>query len=381
MEESKHSKAEKYDLIVIYSEEDVKSPRDKSCKETKEATPFFGKCDIFNDSYVYFLSRCREAGIKAALATSKDIVGPGLFHGFWTYNKEWVKKQGKIFSNFLYDKFTPKTIEQRKRFELLMSSGGICIFNNRKLVRIFRDKLKTYEIFREFAIPSIKIKSLSEEDIYLAKKKLDRLLKEHKYRDDFYDGYIIKDRSRASGLGIIKVNLDNGLGKKVEEQHKSDVENRRLAFYILQPFINCSKGFVFGKYSGLIDLRVILLNHKIIQTYIRVARKGEFKCNEHRGGDLIYRSIEAIPKDILVMTQKISKKLKSEIKLKNCLYGLDFIRSNNGNLYFIEGNSKPGLDWNHKKKINEIRSKELIDLVINKLKLVIEERNNQHQNC
>ncbi|GAI09880.1 unnamed protein product, partial [marine sediment metagenome] len=195
------SQSETYDLIVVYSEEDIKSPRDKSRKETKEATPFFGKCDIFNDTYIYFLSKCQETGIRAALAISKDIIGPGLFHGFWTYNKKWIKNQGKIFSNFLYDKFTPKTIEQRKGFELLMSSGDIRIFNDRKLIRIFRDKLKTYEIFKEFAIPSIKIKSLSEEDIYLAKKKLDRLLKEHKYRDDFHDGYMIKDRSRASGLG------------------------------------------------------------------------------------------------------------------------------------------------------------------------------------
>ena len=58
------------------------------------------------------------------------------------------------------------------------------------------------------------------------------------------------------------------------------------------------------------------------------------------------------------------------MNLRHSLYTLDFIQSNNGNLYFLEGNNNPGLDWNHGKKINEIKSKELINLIINKLAIM-----------
>ena len=74
------------------------------------------------------------------------------------------------------------------------------------------------------------------------------------------------------------------------------------------------------------------------------------------------------------MTRKIIKNLDTKLNLKHSLYSLDFIRSNNGNLYFIEGNDRPGIDWNHRKKINEIKSKELINLIVNELKLIIQER-------
>ena len=70
------------------------------------------------------------------------------------------------------------------------------------------------------------------------------------------------------------------------------------------------------------------------------------------------------------MIPKITRKLN----FKHVLSTLDFIKSNNGNLYFIEGNTNPGLDWNHKKRINEIRSRELIDIIINELRMIIAER-------
>jgi glutathione synthase/RimK-type ligase-like ATP-grasp enzyme len=357
-----------YDLIIVYSEDNAKSAKDKSYRGK---VPFFGECKIYNDSYNYFLLRCKKMGIRAALATSKDIIGPGLFQSFWTYDKKWIRNAGKAHSRILFDKFTPTTIEQRGKLKLLTPSKFIYTFNNKKLVDIFQNKLYTYKYFKEFAIPSVKINNPSKEEIYLAKTKLDKLLKRHKYRNDF-KGYLIKDRCGSGGSRIFKVDLDCRLKdslKEIEKQHKLDMKNGRLVSYILQPFINYDKGFVFGKYKGFIDLRVILLNHKIVQTYIRIARKGDFRCNEHQGGNLVYMPKKIILKDVLVMTQKIIKKLK--LKLKQSLYALDFIRSNNGNLYFVEGNIKPGIDWNHKKKINEIRSKELINLIVDELKSII----------
>lgn len=362
-----------YDVIVVYSGSIAKSARDR---HYREKSPFSskGSYGIYNDSYRYFLLRCKKMGIKAAFATSKDIIGSGLFQNFWTYDKEWIRNYGKAYSRVLFDKFTPVSIKQKNQLKLLTSSKSAYTFNDKKIKDIFRNKLNTYKHFKEFAIPTVKITNPLKRKMVLAKTKLDKLLKKHRYRVDFNDSYIIKDKTGAGGLKIYKVDFDKFGFKEIMKHYELDKKDKEILSYIVQPFINCNKGFSFGKYCGLIDLRLILLNHKIVQTYIRIAKKGEFECNEHQGGNLVYMLIKIIPKDVLIMTRKIIKKLDAKLNLKHSLYALDFMRSNNGNLYFIEGNTNPGIDWNHEKKINEIKSKELINIIVNELKLIIQER-------
>ncbi|MFH1591906.1 MAG: ATP-grasp domain-containing protein [Candidatus Woesearchaeota archaeon] len=353
-----------FDLIVVYSENIANSAKDKTYTD-KAPFPSKGSHSIYNDSYKYFLSKCKQFDLNAASATSKDIIGPGLFQSFWTYNKKWIRHKNKAYSNILFDKFTTRSYEQRSKLKLLTSSKDVYMFNNKKIIEMFQDKLNTYKHFKKFAIPTVDITNLSIAKIQLAKIKLNGLLKKHKYREDFSSVYIIKDREGAGGFRIFKFDFDTSL-KEIKKRHRLDIEVN----YVLQPFIDGDKSFIFGKYKGFIDVRVILLNNKIIQAYIRIAKRGNFKCNEHQGGNLVYIPKRLIPKDVLKMIPKITKKLN----FKHALYALDFIKSNNGNLYFIEGNTNPGLDWNHKKKINEIRSKELIDLIINELKIIIAER-------
>ncbi|MBU2639275.1 MAG: hypothetical protein KKG75_01045 [Nanoarchaeota archaeon] len=365
-----NNKIKKYDVIVVYSESIAHSARNK---QYKEKSPFSskGKYGIYNDSYRYFLLRCKKIGIKAAFATSKNIIAPGSFQSFWTYDKGWVRNYGKAYSRVIFDKFTPSTIKQKSKLKLLTSLKSIYTFNNKKSKDIFQNKLNTYKSFKEFAIPTVGITNSSKQNIILSKSRLDKLLRRHRHKIDFNDDYIIKDKTGACGLRIYKVDFDKFSFKKIMKHYELDKKRKKVLSYILQPFIKCNKGFVFGKYHGTIDLRVIVLNNKIIQTYIRIAKKGKFKCNEHQGGKLVYIPIKKIPKDALIMARKIIKKLDAKLNSKHSLYTLDFMRSNNGNLYFIEGNNTPGIDWNHIKKINEIKSKELIDLIVNELNLVI----------
>jgi len=362
-----------YDVIVVYSEFIANSARDKQYRE-KSPFSFKFRYRIYNDSYRYFFLRCKKMGIKVAFATSKDIIAPGLFQSFWTYDEEWVRNYGRAYSRVLFDKFTPYTIKQKNKLKLLTSSKAVYTFNNKKMKDIFQNKLNTYKYFKEFAIPTVEITNHSKRELILAKTKLDKLLKRHRYRVDFNNSYIVKNKTGAGGFRIYKVDFDKFDFKKIMKRYELDKKDKKILSYIVQPFINCNKGFSFGKYYGLIDLRLILLNHKIVQTYIRIAKKGKFACNEHRGGNLVYMPIKIIPKDVLNMTRKIIKKLDAKLNLKHSLYALDFMRSNNGNLYFIEGNTNPGIDWNHRKKINEIKSKELISLIVNELKLIIQER-------
>ncbi|GAF85510.1 unnamed protein product, partial [marine sediment metagenome] len=102
---------------------------------------------------------------------------------------------------------------------------------------------------------------------------------------------------------------------------------------------------------------------KIIQTYIRIAKKGDFRCNEHAGGLLKYIS----KSEILLEIKKVSKRIVDILNKKFSLYALDFIISNNGNIYLLEANTGPGLDWNLSVKENEIEAKKLIRIIIKEI--------------
>ncbi len=299
-------KINQYDVLVVYSESIANSALDK---QYQEKSPFSskGSYEIYNDSYRYFLLICKKMGLKAAFTTSKDIIGSGLFQSFWTYNDGWIRNYGEAYSEVLFDKFTPESIKQKNNLELLTSSKAVRTFNNKKMTDIFQNKLNTYEHFKEFAIPSVEITDTSKREIVLAKTKLDKLSKNHRSRVDFNEGYILKDKTGAGGFKIYKVDFDKCGIEEIKEHYELDKKDKKILSYILQTFINCDTGFVFGKYCGLIDLRVIVLNKKIIQTYIRVAKKGKFECNEHQGGNLVYMPLETIPQDVLIMSKKIIK--------------------------------------------------------------------------
>ncbi|MBU1178513.1 hypothetical protein KJ903_04870 [Patescibacteria group bacterium] len=358
-----------FDVIVVYSELVANSPNDEKYGEN---TPFSskGRHEGYNDSYRYFLSRCQKIGLEAAFVSSKDIIGPGFFEGFWTYDKKWIRNYGQAHSQVLFDKFTPSSSKQKNKLRLLTADESVYMFSNRKIKDIFQNKLNTYKRFKEFAIPSVEINSPLKRKIVLAKSELDKLFKSHRNGVDFHDCHIVKDKTGVGGYKIYKVDFAKSGSKVIAQHYRSDRKVKEILSYILQPFINCNRGFVFGKYQGFIDLRVIILNNKIIQTYIRIAKKGEYKCNEHQGGNLVYMKRKTIPEDVRAMTKKIIKKLGTKLDLEHSLYSLDFIRSNNGNLYFLEGNSNPGIDWDHSKKINERKSKELINIIVDELKSI-----------
>ncbi len=355
------------DVIIVYSGTIAHSANNRKYSEKK---PFsaFGRHYAYNKSYQYLLQKCQNTNLKAAFCTSDDIVGPGLFSSYWTYRNKWIRHQHPAQSRLLFDKFTPTNLTQTNQFELLTSCKSIYTFNNRKLTQLFQNKLNTYLFFKEFSIPTVEISHPSKKHIAEAKTKLDNLIQKHKHKIDFKHGYISKDTKGVGGFKIYKVNFDKPGIENLIKQYKIDKNNKELLSYVLQPFIDCRHHLKKTEHKGLIDFRLILVNKTIVQTYIRIAQKGNFKCNEHQGGNLIYLPLNIIPQDILTMTKKITNQLHQEINIENSIYALDFIRSNhNGNLYFIEGNNNPGLDWDQTKTINQNKSKQLIDIIVNKL--------------
>ncbi len=94
-----------------------------------------------------------------------------------------------------------------------------------------------------------------------------------------------------------------------------------------------------------------------------MAKKGDFRCNEHAGGLLKYIPKNEVPSRVVAVSRNIAKILNN----KSSLFALDFIISNNGNIYLLEANTGPGLDWNLSVKENEIEAKKLIRIIIKEI--------------
>ena len=301
---------------------------------------------------------CQKNNLKAALTTSADIVGAGLVRSYWLFEKNtWIKVQKAGFSKMIFDKFSPTSKNRKIKRNLLFSSKRIRPFNDPYLFNLCFDKQKTYEILNHFSIPTVTIEESTRQGVMKAQKLLKEKIAKHQNKSDFSEEVLMKDRFGAGGLNVYKYCNDQ------TEMMTASVKKHKSISFIIQPFVKFDKGFSIQNSPKPTDIRLIYLGQKIVQTYIRIAKKGDFRCNEHAGGLLKYISKNEVPLKITAVSKNIAKILNK----KSSLIALDFIISNNGNIYLLEANTGPGLDWNLSIRENEIEAKKLIRIIIKEI--------------
>ncbi len=345
------------DVMVVYSSNSATSA---SVSDAKSTHPFAlnSAQSNYNASYAFFLDSCKEQGLRAGFTTSSDIIAPGTCQDFWTHKSGiWKKSLKKAYSQNIFDKISPISQVRRDERALLLSDKLVRPFNHRDLHNLFFDKLLTYTEFPNFMIPTVDVPSSLGSTVQKAIKQLESLKKQHSNSQDFKDSYILKDRFGAGGNYIFKITIhpvDQIV--KILKKH-SDVR------FILQPFLNFDKGFTHKKTETATDIRLIFSRNKILQSYIRMAKIHDFRCNMHQGGKLVYVSQKEIPKKVRVVAKRLSK----HINKPHSLYALDFAISNTGQVYCIEGNTGPGINWEANKRITEDEemSKQLILHIVN----------------
>lgn len=357
-----------FDLLIVYSEKYATSALSKE----RPAFPFShaSKRTNYNNAYAYFLQMCQEENISAAFTTTKDMALNGSFKSYWIYEEnKWTNIQEACRSNFIFDKFLPIDEKMRKKRKTLFSSPSITAFNNTDTFRLFFDKQKTYNHLSEFTIPTVSVKNFDTNNIEASYQKLKDIINMHPYSEDFSNEIVVKDKFGAGGDNIFKVG-ENNVVSKISEILS---ENKKNSF-VIQPFTKFGKGYGKGTFKGFVDIRIIFLDGNIIQSYIRKPSEGDFRCNEHQGGKLEYVSFNKLPKKVTTTSLKISKLLNKEA----LLYALDFIISDSGNVYLMEGNSQPGIDWNLSLKKNERNAKKLIQEIVKTIKCRIPTQKTEH---
>ena len=177
---------------------------------------------------------------------------------------------------------------------------------------------------------------------------LSSTMSSHVGNGDFSPDIIMKDRYGAGGNHVYKF----APGESAQ-MHEITTLYPNIAF-VLQPFANSSRPT---------DIRLVYLGGEIVDSYIRVAKQDDFRCNQHQGGTLSYLDVKNIPELIIVKANAIIAQLNNY----HSLYSLDFMVSDNGNPYLLEGNIGPGLDWNLSVKKEEVNAKKFIRNIVENL--------------
>lgn len=349
---------DKFDLLVVYS---AKLAHSAGCKRFDIVSPFMGgKNESYNTVYGYFMKICKSQGLTAAFTTSADIIGPGRCQDYWLYkNNKWVRVNKVCYSKVIFDKFSPTNKLIKKRRKLLFSDPAVTPFNNPYIYDLFFDKQKTYQRLRKFSIPTVTIQKNTLKEIDKALTNLTKLIKAHPSKMDFTDKIVVKDRFGSGGFDVYKSTI------RGRQEISGILKKHNSKSFIIQPLVNFDKGFVFDSKEVSADIRLIHLDGTFIQTYIRMAKGGDFRCNEHQGGTLKYFPKTDVPSIVLQKSRQIVKALNRN----SSLIALDFIIGNSGNVYLLEGNTGPGLDWNLLLAENEREAKKLIRMVVKKLGL------------
>lgn len=339
-----------FDVLIVYTASLAMSASgvSESPFDTESAS------EQYNRVYGYFLKICDDYNLNVAFTSSADIVGAGYCSCFWIFKgNKWEKINTPCYSNLIFDKFSPTKKRILAKRKMLFANNRIKAFNDERMFGLFFDKQKTHDFLKEFTVPTIFLDNKTEMGISEACLKLKTMTSLLNNVDDFDVDIVMKDRFGAGGRQVYKYKV--GEEKKMAYVLK---RNKKLS-YVIQPFVKFEKGFA----NASTDIRLIYLDGKIIQSYTRTAKGTDFRCNEHRGGILNYVSIKEIPTKVIELADKVSQKLKRS----KSLYALDFIVSNNGNAYLLEGNTGPGLDWNESIKKNEVEAKKLIRLIVKEL--------------
>ena len=344
-----------FDLLVVYTH-GIATSASSTKPNTKLPFSRASKRTHYNNAYAYFLEMCTKNDLKAAFTTSKDIAEDGSFKSCWIFQKRrWIKVNQPCYSQLIFDKFSPINGKQRKRRTTLFSNSKVMPFNSSELFSLFFDKQKTYETLKDFTVPTVAVEKATWKSVSRAVNVLKALVILHPARHDFSKKVVVKNRFGAGGNRIYSI----GLPKQTKKIRDILIKNKNTSF-VLQPFVKFKNGYQYKNYSGFIDIRLIYLKGNLVQTYIRTAKEKDFRCNEHQGGALEYISKSELPAKVC----RFSKKIVDFLDEDNELYALDFVISDRGNVYLMEGNNGPGIDWNLSLKKNERKAKKLIRLIV-----------------
>lgn len=286
---------------------------------------YFSEVDVFGypfsvpeyrESYLDFfdVSMKKYSQLNFFVARGLSYLGDGWFEG----GEKYISESGRL--EIVDSKFYADVIYNKGN--LMVSSNDTAnIVNDPKFDRLCKDKMRTALLFPDFSPASIQV--TSEDELVRAAKIV-----------------------HGEKIVIKPVYGQEGHGVKIQtEDEVENVEHGLQEPHIVQEFLDTSSG-IEGLVKGVHDLRVLIMNGAIIQSYVRTPKKGRLISNVSKGGHLEEVDLADLPEDILKIANDVDKKLN---KYYPRIYSIDFGYTAKGPKIF-ELNSQPGLPYPQWKK-------------------------------
>ena len=234
------------------------------------------------------------------------IYRAGKFQMVYDQKNPWLLYNGKKFPNCDVVITRPSILNNVNLHISLIEQlemAGVLLFNRYQAILNAKDKIKTMQILDHYGIPIPKTVVIRRrEDLKQAVKNL--------------GGFpvILKQPTGSFGNGVTIVESMRAL-KSILLWDKP--------MYLLQQYVKFSKGR---------DIRVFVVNGKVVGSMMRSAKKGEFRSNIELGGK---------GKAVKLSDEDISVALRSVQALDLNYGGVDLMPSRQGPLV-LEVNSNPG---------------------------------------
>lgn len=298
-------------------------------KRKLEADPFatFGiKRNVYHD----FFKRGMERGFDMYIASGKEnYIGQSSFKNTYQYNGQF---------------FDP-CAETLKMDAIFDRSGGMSfptedighkVLNNIFFKRLCNNKNATQEFIGDFMPKSVRIKTKNELLQQLKSFSPSALV-------------VLKPANGMCGKGIV---IDYP-----EKIMQEDIEDNRE--YILQEFVDTSNG-IPGIIDGHHDLRIVIVNGKIVLSHVRAPKEGSLLANVAQGGSINEIPIENIPTFIITTVKKIQARIDE--KFNYPIYSIDLGIQNKKELFVFELNDQIGFPSEKMKKSTDFIEKILDSL-------------------
>jgi glutathione synthase/RimK-type ligase-like ATP-grasp enzyme len=282
----------------------------------RKSKPF--KNEKYMYSYEYFYELCRKNGIQIYRASYQWYdYRKHIFKHAWIFEKKnggWMKTD-KIKPDLVFDKTkTRPEVEYKKS----LIGESYKIFNNPIFTALIDNKLYTGHLFPEWTKGNQLIQNDRDLQAALSKVKGEKA--------------VVKPLDLSGGENVI-------IGKKKEIL--SEVKKRRteLKNYIVQEFINSSRG-IPGITKGVHDLRLVFINNRLIYSYYRKPAEGSLLANLAQGGTMAIVPLHKLPKNL----KPIIKRAADIFSVYGSnIYTVDVMFDEKRKPWIVELNSMPGM--------------------------------------
>ncbi len=245
--------------------------------------------------------KTKKIAIGGQLSHCENVITLGIKRNLYEYNKsdlELIYNADKIYfpSFFLYEP---------------INTIGKKTFPNPNYYRFFNNKIKQKLLFDFFGILQPKTR------IYSGQEEKRKILKEWSFP------FIAKIPKRISmGLGVFLIKNKDDL----------DAYNSKTEIAYIQEYLKINR-----------DLRVVLINKRVMLSYWKIIPEGEYRSNVSRGGLI---SFENIPQKALNFAKKVVELCDLDnVGLDICEYRGEYyvFEANMG--YGIKGFVQAGIDF------------------------------------